>query len=187
MYLRFVIDPYVPNGIRKVIKKAVKNLSQIFPEVIYTIEQDDSLGKLPNTTPTPFPKIFQRKMRFQCQGLSVYILNGKLSLKGQEVLGVSRPDLCAIGIGRIARTDYDKWSSKIWELILHECGHSFGLVPARRRESFRSESGTWHCLNNCVMNEEAIDFIWTKKAKVRFLKNMPYCQKCLTYLLKTSK
>jgi predicted Zn-dependent protease len=122
-----------------------------------------------------------------CRGIVVYILNVNLTWFNNPIHGISSPNKCIVGLGSITKNNYKTWSAKIWDLTLHELGHSFGLVRKNRAHSaigiLGTKQGANHCLNNCVMSEDKFDFIWIRKASRRFDSHIPYCEDCLKYLL----
>ena len=96
---------------------------------------------------------------------------------------ISLPSRCAIGLRDLPKIGYKMWSCRVWELILHELGHSFGLIKKYRTYSKINKEGTRHCLNYCVMSEDSYDSVWGKRSNVRFKSRKPYCEDCLKYLL----
>ena len=183
MYIRFVLDPFVPHGITKVIRRVVSDLKRIFKEVTYSIESDETLAPLLKRDPLPVSKVFQRKANMTCRGVVVYILSTNLIWQNRDIYGISLPSRCVIGLRDLPKIGYKMWSSRVWELILHELGHSFGLIKKYRTYSKVNNEGTRHCLNNCVMSEDSYDSVWGKRANMRFLSRKPYCNDCLKYLL----
>lgn len=183
MYIRFVLDPFVPHGTTKVIRRVVRDLRKIFKDVTYSVEQDDELAPLSVREVVPTPVVLQRKIHMLCRGLTIYIVNANLVWRRKRVFGLSLPDRCVIGVKDIPRNDTEKWSAKIWDLILHEFGHSMGLINKHRARFAVNENGTGHCVNHCSMSEDSSDSVWSKRALVRFNNNSPYCSDCLKYLL----
>lgn len=183
MYIQFVLDPFVPHGTNKVIRRVIRDLSNVFGDFMYSVETDETLPRLSRDGVTTSIKIFQKRVPIFCRGVTVYILSTKILWQGNEVFGVSRPDRCVIGISSFDRHSYEKWAAKVWELILHEWGHSVGLIEKNRRESRVGANGTRHCLNDCVMSETIFENIWTKLAVQRYKQARPYCRRCLRYLL----
>ena len=183
MYIRFVLDPFVPHGINKVIRRVVKDLRNIFKDITYSIETEENLCFVIKNNPVPVSKIFQRKLHMTCRRIVLYIVNSDLTWKENPVYGISSPSRCVIGLKEIPKIGYKTWSAKIWDLILHELGHSFGLIRKSRARSAISSLGTSHCLNNCVMSEDSFESVWSKRARLRFNKRNPYCEDCLKYLI----
>ncbi|MFA6608514.1 MAG: hypothetical protein WCT07_01230 [Candidatus Paceibacterota bacterium] len=184
MYIRFVLDPFVPHGTNKIIRRVIKDLRNIFEEVLYSVETDESIVDLYQNKGLPVSKIFQRKISMSCRGIVIYLLSTKVIWHREPILGLSIPSRCVIGMSHIPKHDYKEWSSLIWELILHELGHSLGLIQKNRKNSIVGYLSTRHCINNCVMSEDLLDSVWKKKAKYRYLQASPYCEMCLSYLLK---
>lgn len=183
MYIRFILDPFVPHGIVKVIRRSISDLRKIFKDVTYSIESDESLAPLLKRELLPVSKVFQRRTNMTCRGVVVYVLSTNLIWQGNEVYGVSLPSKCVIGLRDLPKIGYKVWSSRVWELILHELGHSFGLIKKYKTYSKVGDCGTRHCLNNCVMSEDRFDSVWSKRASMRFSSRKPYCDDCLKYLL----
>lgn len=185
MYIRFIVDPFIPHGIQKVIRRVIKDLRNILADVTYSVEVDESLDVLLKREPVPVSKFFQRKLPMVCRGITIYIVNTNLTWKREEVFGLSSPTKCVVGIKSCPRVNYKMWSAKIWDLILHELGHSFGLIEESRAKSksYISDCGTKHCRNNCVMSAEHHDMIWGIRAKNRYKRYAPFCETCRKYLL----
>lgn len=187
MYIRFVLDPFVPHGINKVIRRVVWDLRKIFKDVTHSVETDESLGLLSKRDVVPVSKIFQRKLPMVCKGIAVYILNVNLVWFNNPIYGISSPNKCIVGLRDISKNNYKTWAAKIWDLVLHELGHSFGLIRKNRAHSsfgvLGARQGANHCLNDCVMSEDKFDFVWIRKACKRFDARVPYCEDCLKHLL----
>ncbi len=183
MYVRFVVDPFVPHGINKVIRRVIRDLRVIFKDITYSVETDESFNAFVKSESVPVSKIFQRKLPMMCRGIVVYILNVNLTWNKNDVYGISSPNKCIVGLKDITKNGYHVWAAKIWEIILHEVGHSLGLIRRHRARSSVSHLGTMHCINDCVMSEETFDLVWSRKALMRFNRGTPYCDDCLKYLL----
>lgn len=183
MYIRFIVDPRISRGIHKIVRRVVKDLRGILKDVTYSVEEDDTLPLLSTRESIPISKIFQRKLPMVCPGIAVYIVNFNLIWCKNAVHGISSPSRCAVGLGSIQKNNSKTWSAKIWDVILHELGHSLGLIKNQRARSSLGMLGSRHCLNDCVMSEDKFDFVWSKKAQRRFDKRVPFCQDCLKYLL----
>lgn len=183
MYIRFVLDPFVPHGTNKVIRRVVRDLRKIFTDVTYSVESNEELSTLYDRETVPTSVIFQRKVHMFCKGFTFYIVNANLVWRRKRVFGLSLPDRCVVGLKDIPRNNSTNWSAKVWDLILHELGHSMGLINKHRARLSISTNGTGHCINNCSMSEDESDSIWTKRAYSRYKRESPYCEDCLKYLL----
>lgn len=182
MYLRFILDPFVPHGTNKVIRRVIKDLRGIFKDITYSVEIDESLKPSAKQGLSPVARIFQRRLSMNCRGIAVYIVNFPISHKKQEVYGVSLPDKCVMSTASLSREIYYLWMAKTWEVILHEIGHSFGLIKKHQTRFVTVYSGTRHCLNDCVMSEDRFDFVWNRNVTRRFSGHTPFCEHCLAYL-----
>ena len=187
MYIQIILGEDISNRIRKVIKIAMSSLKNIFPELQHSIESSSKLvphrgGKINHTN------IFQISPPLKCRGVIIYITSGIFIWRATETNGLARQEACIVALGSIKEKDREEWIAKIWELILHEVGHSLGLVPVRGNACV-SYLGTRHCLNNCVMSDDLFEVIWSKRVRYRYKnnKNSPYCADCRKYLLLSYK
>lgn len=187
MYIQIILGDDVSNKIKKVIRTAMLSLKNVFPELQSFIETSRKLvphrgGKINHTN------IFQVSPPLKCRGVIVYITSGILIWRGVETNGLARLEACIVALGSLKERDHKKWTAKVWELILHEVGHSLGLVPVRGNACV-SYLGTRHCLNNCVMSDDLFEIVWTKKAELRYKNNIdsPFCSDCRKYLVLSHK
>lgn len=185
MYFRFVLDPSVPHGIQKIIRRVIRDLRSILQDVTYSIEQDETLLPLVKNHFVPVSKIFQRKLPMACRGVAIYILNAAIIWNRYEIYGLSHRSKCTIGIKGIPSVNNAVWTAKVWELILHEVGHSLGLIEeTRTRQKFiKGFANTKHCVFDCVMSEDILETVWARRSQSRFKRYSPYCESCKKYLI----
>jgi predicted Zn-dependent protease len=184
MHISFVLDQLVPKGFLKVAKRSTQDLSQIFESVTFSTEVDNGLSHKQANGVMHSSQIFQKKHPFSRHHYVVYVISYKLFLRRVQVEGISYRNICVISLYNVANQPYDLWSAAIWEFILHELGHSFGLIPRRRKESFVSALNTVHCRNDCVMNDSLLlRSSWYHQANLRKESRAPFCSRCLEYLL----
>ncbi|MEK7516277.1 MAG: hypothetical protein AAB562_01640 [Patescibacteria group bacterium] len=63
-------------------------------------------------------------------------------------------------------------------LVMHELGHSFGLLPDDRKKKVMKKLGK-HCANTCVMRQgSAVSGDWETVTRDR-LGGQPFCEQCL--------
>ncbi len=184
MHISFVLDKLVPKGFLKIAKCSVQDLSQIFESITFSTEVSANLAHKQSRGVMHSSQIFQKKHLFSKHYYVVYITSYKLFLRRVQVEGISYRNVCVVSLYNVANQPYDLWSAAIWELILHELGHSFGLIPKRRKESFVSVLNTVHCKNDCVMNDSLLSrSSWYHQASGRKESHTPFCPRCLEYLL----
>lgn len=183
MHISFVLAPLVPKGFLKIAKRSAQDLSQIFESVTYSVDVDASLMHKQSHGIMHSSQIFQKKHLFSKHHYVVYIISCKLFLRRVQVEGISYRNVCVVSLYNVANQPYDLWSAAIWELVLHELGHSFGLIPRRRKESYVSVLNTVHCRNDCVMNDShLLRTSWYHHANLRKESHPPFCPRCLEYL-----
>lgn len=184
MHISFVLDQLVPKGFLKIAKRSIQDLSQIFESVTFSTEVDTGLSHKQASGVIHSSQIFQKRHSFSRHHYVVYIVSCKLFLRRNQVAGISYRNICVVSLYDVANQPYDLWSAAIWELILHELGHSFGLIPKRRKESVVSVLNTTHCTNDCVMNDSfLLRSMWYHQASLRKDSHSPFCPRCLEYLL----
>jgi predicted Zn-dependent protease len=118
----------------------------------------------------------------------VYIVAGQLYSKKRAVCGVASREVGIVSLGNVFRektskVSYASWSALVWEVLLHELGHCFGLIQRRSRE-IKLIGGVRHCANDCVMSEEIFSSVWKRSALLRKQEHRPYCPLCRAYLEK---
>ena len=184
MHISFVLDSLVPQGFLKIAKHSMQDLSCIFESVTFSKEVDQKLDHHQPGGVLHSSKIFQKRHTFKRGHYVVYIISCKLFLRRVQVAGISCRNICVVSLYDVGNQPYDLWSAAIWELVLHELGHSFGLIPKGRKESFISSLKTNHCSNDCVMNDSLLlRSSWYHKASERKERHSPFCIRCLNYLL----
>ena len=184
MHISFVVDPLVPQGFRKIVKQVVLSLRVFIPDLSYSTETKDWILHDESNGVMHSSKLFARKHRVSTSHLIVYLISGKLVSRSKSfVHGVSKGDVSIISFANVSHNPYEEWTALFWELMLHEIGHSLGLVPKRRHNITVNSLGTVHCKNECVMRDDVL-FVnfWQHKAKFLKNRNTPFCDLCAKYL-----
>jgi predicted Zn-dependent protease len=183
VHISFVLDPLVPSGIRKVVREVVRSLQGIFEEVTFSSEVDERLLQKQPQGILHSNKIFGQKHISGRHRYTVYLVSGKLFSRKNAVCGVALRSVGIVSLFDISHSNYDLWSAGVWEVLLHELGHCFGLVQKRKRATSRSKTGTLHCTNSCVMSDDALfSSLWQRNAAERRRLKKPYCSLCHEYL-----
>lgn len=184
MHLEFRYSPLVPVGIKRIIRRVVKDLREVIPLLSYTQREDIDLMKYENKQKIRWSHV---RWHNNQRKIVIYIFSNSFWYGNETVYGLAWKRAVVVSQYFVATIPGEYWFACLWKILLHELGHSFGLVSAeaKRKVVINDDCPLFHCSFDCVMDDNFVGTTWHDSALSRMASRSPFCRDCRVFLKRT--